>query len=307
VPSDIAKPAKPRRGFSIIERAIDRLDSEVGVARGAMPADLPLPPPRQEPPAASALRGATGPAAHASPPAQVALPADRLRARGLLAPGSGRSKLAEQYRLVKRPLINRALGAPAARVTSKLIMVTSAMPEEGKTFTAFNLALSISSEREIQVVLIDADPHRGQILETLGLEPRAGLFDYLAGTVRHLQDVLLPTERDNLWLLPAGTAHGDSSELMMGPRMAQLVTELELAYRPRIVLFDTPPLLASTESTMLASHVGQIVMVVEASRTSRPRLDEALRMVSACPDVNLLLNKAQDISQYEQYGGYKAA
>jgi protein-tyrosine kinase len=301
VPSDIAKPAKPRRGFSIIERAIDRLDAEIGLTRAATPADLP---PLRQPAAAAPRIDAAPPAAA---PRQVALAADRLRARGMLAPGSERSKLAEQYRLVKRPLINRALGAPAARVMNKLIMVTSAMPEEGKTFTAFNLALSISGEREIQVVLVDADPHRGQLLETLGLEPRCGLFDYLAGTVRHLQEILLPTERDNLWLLPPGTAHGNSSELMMGPRMAQLVTELELAYRPRIVLFDTPPLLASTESAMLASHVGQIVMVVEASRTTRPRIEEALRMVSACPEVNLLLNKAQDIYQYEQYGEYKAA
>lgn len=306
MPSDIAKSAKPR-SFSIIERAIGRLDTDVGLTRPAARQDLP--PRAQAEPAQAMPRGAIAPAAPATSalPTPVALAPDRLRARGLLAPGTERSKLAEQFRLVKRPLINRALGAPAARTGAKLIMVTSAMPQEGKTFTAFNLALSISSERDIQVVLIDGDPHRGQVLETLGLEPRLGLMDYLGGSVRHLSEVLLATERDNLWLLPSGGAHENSSELMSGPRMAQLIAELELAYRPRIVLFDTPPLLASTESAMLAQHVGQIVMVVEASRTTRPRLEEALRMVSACPEVNLLLNKAQDIYQYEQYGEYKAA
>jgi len=303
VPSDIAKSAKPRGGFSIIERAIGRLDADGGEARPNLP-----PRPQPEPVQAMPRREAAPAAPAMQPlPAPVALPADRLRARGLLAPGAERSKLAEQYRLVKRPLINRALGAPAARTGGKLIMVTSAMPQEGKTFTAFNLALSISSEREIQVVLVDADPHRGQLLETLGLEPRLGLMDYLGGSVRRLDEILLPTERDNLWLVPSGGAHENSSELMTGPRIAQFITELELAHRPRIVLFDTPPLLASTESAMLAQHVGQIVMVVEASRTTRPRLEEALRMVSGCPEVSLLLNKAQDIYQYEQYGGYKAA
>ena len=301
MPSDIAKSAKPRSGFSIIERAIGRLDSDAVPAGPAARADLPPRPPIGP---QAVPRDAAKPAAAPSP---VALAADRLRAYGLLAPGTERSKLAEQYRLVKRPLINRALGAPAARTMSKLIMVTSAMPEEGKTFTACNLALSMSSEKDIQVVLVDADPHRGRMLEMLGLEPRHGLLDYLGGQVRHLQEVLLPTERDNLWLLPSGTCCENSSELMMGPRMAQLVTELELAYRPRIVLFDTPPLLASTESAMLAHHVGQIVMVVEAARTTRPRLEEALRMVSCCPEVNLLLNKAQVNCSYDQYGGYDRA
>jgi len=159
----------------------------------------------------------------------VPLPPDRLRARGLLVPGTERSKLAEQYRLEKRPLINRALGAPAARATAKLVMVTSAMPQEGKTFTAFNLALSMASEREIQVVLVDADPHRGKMLDILGLEKRPGLTDYLAGTVRHLQEVLLPTERENLWVLPPGGLRSQSTELLAGPRMTEFIAELALA------------------------------------------------------------------------------
>ena len=307
MPSDIAKAAKPTRGFSIIERAIGRLDAEAGVLGRAAPAADRVPPILQPGPARPSP--GTAPFAPAAPalPDKLCLPVDRLRARGLLAPGSERSKLAEQYRLAKRPLINRALGAPAARVSSKLIMVTSALPKEGKTFTAFNLALSIASEREIQVVLVDADPHRGKVLDVLGLEPRPGLMDYLEGSVRHLSEILLPTDRDNLWILPPGTAHGHSSEFIAGPRMSQLITELDLAHRPRLVLFDTPPLLASTESAMLAQHVGQIVMVIEAGKTGRPRVEEALRMVSACPDVNLLLNKAEDIYQYNHYGDYKAA
>jgi Mrp family chromosome partitioning ATPase len=186
-------------------------------------------------------------------------------------------------------------------------MVTSAVPREGKTFTAFNLALSISGERDIEVVLIDADPHRGQLLDMLGLEKRPGLLEYLAGEVRSLSSVLLPTERDNLWVLPPGSPHEHHSELLAGARMAALIGELDLVRRPRIVLFDTPPLLASTESVMLASHVGQIVVVVEAAKTSRRVLEQALAMVSACPEVNLLLNKADALRQYERYGEYQIA
>ena len=318
MPSDIVKRPKSSRGFSIIERAIDRLDSDVGI--GAPRAETPRPraafvPPDKSPsalaPPADAFRPEAPPSvkpAADAPAAPLTLPVDRLRARGMITPGDERGRLSEQYRLIKRPLITRALGlSTGARPSPKLIMITSALPREGKTFTAFNLALSISRERAIQVVLVDADPHRGQILDTLGLQPRPGLMEYLAGEVRHLSEVLLPTERDNLWILPPGSPHNHGSELVAGPRMAMLAAELEIAHRPRLVLFDTPPLLASTESAMLASHVGQIVMVVEAAKTNRKTLEEALAMVSACPEVNLLLNKADSSFHYERYGEYKAA
>ena len=235
--------------------------------------------------------------------AKVALPMDRLRARGLLTPGNERSKLAEQYRLVKRPLLNKALAAVGDSL-AKLIMVTSARPGEGKTFTAFNLALSIAAERHLQVILIDADPHRGQLLETLGLEKGPGFMDYLSGEVQRLSDVLLPTDRDNLWVLPPGRDHGHSTELIAGPRMAELISELALAHRPRIVIFDAPPVLASTESTVLAHKVGQVVMVIEAEKTQRRTLEDALALLNACPNVNLLLNKSRVSFGAEGYGGY---
>jgi protein-tyrosine kinase len=150
----------------------------------------------------------------------VTLPIDRLRARGLLTPGNERSKLAEQYRLVKRPLLNKALATNGGdAVTQQLIMVTSARPGEGKTFTAFNLALSIAGERHLQVILVDADPHRGQVLDTLGLDYKPGFMDYLAGRVQRLSELMLPTDRENLWVLPPGRDSGNSTELIAGPRM----------------------------------------------------------------------------------------
>lgn len=329
MPSDIAKSDKKLRAFSLVERAMDRLTGDAPIetpiemaprarARFAPPPRPAAAPPDAAPPdavppdavpAGAARHADPGPAAAlADLPAPIALPTDRLRARGLIAPGAERSKLTEQYRLIKRPLIARAL-APADRgkPSPKLIMITSAVPREGKSFTALNLALSISHERDIQTVLVDADPHRGQVMDTLGQASRPGLMEYLAGEVPHLSSVLLPTERDNLWILPPGSPKGHGSELLAGPRMAELVASLEIARRPRLVLFDTPPLLASTESVMLAAHVGQVVVVVEAAKTSRRLLEQALAMVSACPEVNLLLNKAERTLHYERYGDHQAA
>jgi Mrp family chromosome partitioning ATPase len=125
--------------------------------------------------------------------------------------------------------------------------------------------------------------------------------------VQRLSEVLLPTERENLWVLPSGRNHSHSTELLAGPRMAEFIAELALAHRPRIVIFDAPPVLASTESTVLAQRVGQIVMVVEAQKTQRRTLEDALTLLNACPNVNLLLNKSRvsfGAEGYGDYGGY---
>ena len=295
----IAEESERGRELSLVERAAGRMR-----------------PPAADAAAATVAAGLKGPAEEGARPAAppplaeptqhppVELPVDRLRARGLLTPGNERSKLAEQYRLVKRPLLNKAMAGAGGDTLPKLIMVTSAKPGEGKTFTAFNLALSIAAERHLQVILVDADPHRGQLLDTLGLEPRKGFMDYLSGEVHRLSEVLLPTERENFWVLPAGGQRSHSTELLAGPRMTEFISELALAHRPRIVIFDAPPVLASTESSVLAQRVGQIVMVVEAEKTQRRTLEDAIALLNACPNVNLLLNKSRVSFGAEAYGGY---
>jgi len=300
MPNDFVKKIaeESTRELSLVERAAVRMrPAEPDVAAG-LAAGLSLPAGEE------IARPAPPPLAEPSQHAPVELPMDRLRARGLLTPGNERSKLAEQYRLVKRPLLNKALAAAGSDSTQKLIMVTSARPGEGKTFTAFNLALSIAAERHLQVILVDADPHRGQLLETLGLEKCAGFMDYLAGDVQRLSEVLRPTDRENLWVLPPGRCHANSTELIAGPRMTEFIAELALAHRPRIVIFDAPPVLASTESSVLAHRVGQVVMVIEAEKTQRRTLEDALALLNACPNVNLLLNKSRVSFGAEGYGGY---
>jgi protein-tyrosine kinase len=294
----IAEDSERGREMSLVERAAGRMRPAEPEPAAALAAGLKLPGAEEAP------RAAPPPVVEAPQQAAVELPVDRLRARGLLTPGNERSKLAEQYRLVKRPLLNKALAGTGGDTLAKLIMVTSARPGEGKTFTAFNLALSIAAERHLQVILVDADPHRGQVLDTLGLEKRHGFMEYLAGEVQRLSEVLLPTERENLWVLPAGRNHNHSTELLAGPRMTEFISELALAHRPRIVIFDSPPVLASTESTVLAQRVGQIVMVVEAQKTQRRTLEDALALLNACPNVNLLLNKSHVSFGAEGYGGY---
>ena len=299
----IAEDSERGREMSLVERAAGRMRPaapEPIAAAAALGAGLKVPGAEEAPRAAP-------PPILETPHPPVELPVDRLRARGLLTPGNERSKLAEQYRLVKRPLLNKAMAGTGGDTLAKLIMVTSARPGEGKTFTAFNLALSIAAERHLQVILVDADPHRGQVLDTLGLEKRNGFMEYLAGEVQRLSEVLLPTEKENLWVLPSGRNHSHSTELLAGPRMAEFISELALAHRPRIVIFDAPPVLASTESTVLAQRVGQIVMVVEAQKTQRRTLEDALVLLNACPNVNLLLNKSRvsfGAEAYGDYGGY---
>jgi receptor protein-tyrosine kinase len=171
-------------------------------------------------------------------------------------------------------------------------MVTSAVPGEGKTFIAFNLALSIAMERDSTVLLIDADTTRRSLSRLLGIDSSRGLLDLLAGEHFDAQPALLRTNVDRLMLLPAGARRRHATELLASEAMAQLVEHLTARYSDRILVFDTPPLLGAPEPAVLASHMGQIVVVVEADSTTHRTLKSALALVESCPVVTTVLNKA---------------
>jgi len=239
----------------------------------------------------------------------IELDLNKLSAAGLLTPNASRSALADQFRVIKRPLIANALGRGAATVKhGNLIMVTSALPGEGKTYTSVNLAMSIATELDHTVMLVDADVARPSVLRTLGLSPSLGLLDLLEGKVE-LAGALLRTNVDKLSILPSGTPHRRATELLASEAMSRLLDDMATRYPDRIIIFDSPPLLLTTESRVLATHMGQIVVVVQAARTSQADVRHALSTIDSCPVRLMVLNQSSSGGPGAYgygYGGYGA-
>jgi exopolysaccharide/PEP-CTERM locus tyrosine autokinase len=229
----------------------------------------------------------------------------RLAAAGYVTPTSPRSRLADEMRVIKRPLLGNAQGKSASPVrAANLIMVTSALPGEGKTFMAINLAISIAMELDTTVLLVDADVARPAVPERLGLPQDAGLLDLLTHKDLDVSDVLMRTNIDRLTVLTAGTPHARATELLASEAMAGLIEELAGRYPDRVLVFDAPPLLSSTESRVLATHMGQVVLVVEADRTPQASVKGALDTIEDCPVVMTVLNKIERSETGSYYGGY---
>jgi receptor protein-tyrosine kinase len=227
----------------------------------------------------------------------------RLKEKGFALPVD-QTPLAEELRLIKRPLLAAAFARGAQEVeNSNLIMVTSANPNEGKTFIATNLALSMASEHDVHVLLIDADVANPSIPRVLGIEAETGLVDVVSDGTLDLADVMIRTNIENLVVLPAGRPRPGASELLASARMSRFVNDIAKRYADRVILFDSPPMLARSEAMVLAQHVGQVVFVVEAERTSRTAISEALAMIG--PKLGgVVLNKTPQIPLQEGFGYY---
>lgn len=227
-----------------------------------------------------------------APQRSVVLDLERLQAEGVLVVPSSRSTQAEQFRRMKLPLLAN-LGKPqAASKRMSLIMVTSALPGEGKTYCAINLALSLAAEIDQRVLLVDADVVHPQLAARLGVEAGHGLLDLLRRPSVPLGEVALGTNVENLALLPSGVPDALTTERLAGAAMQSLLQRL--ATRPQgIVVFDAPPLLATNEAAVLAAQVGQVLLVVEASRTPAAAVRRAFDALSERPVVMSVLNKAR--------------
>lgn len=236
---------------------------------------------------------------------RVAIDLKRLAEKNMVTSDGGRNPVAEEFRVIKRPLIKKAFADNGtARHRNNLIMVTSALPGEGKTFTAINLAISIAMELDHTVLLVDADVARPSVLRTLGLKSDIGLMDVLLDPKLDIADVLMKTNIDTLSLLPAGKNHRHATELLASQTMSSLLDEIASRYPDRIVIFDSPPLLLTSEARVLASQMGQIVVVVEAETTTMHAVRSALSQIETCTNVNLVYNKARDFPGQEDYGYY---
>ncbi len=228
-----------------------------------------------------------------------------LRRGGFIVPDDAPTRVAEEFRIVKRQILRRALASSPDRVENgNMILVTSTQPGEGKTFCALNLALSVASERDLTVLLVDADVARPQLLSAMGVEADRGLIDVIVDDRVDIADCLLRTNIENLTVLPAGRPHPGSTELLASERTGRLIKELSERYEDRIVIFDSSPVLASSAPGVLAQRLGQIMFVVEADRTRESQLMEALTLVSECRHINLVLNKSRFMGGKVRFGSY---
>ena len=230
---------------------------------------------------------------------------ERMKELGYITPDQEPSRLAEEFRIIKRQVLLKAFGVGDNAIRNgNLILVTSAQPKEGKTFCAVNLAMSIASERDLTVLLVDADVARPSILTILGLPEGKGLVDFILDENVQLSDCLIRTNIDNLSILPAGRAHPLATELLASERMGEIVQEISQRYPDRVVIFDSSPVLANSAPGVLAMHVGQVLFVTEADRTRETQMQESLTLLNGCKNISLLLNKSPFSGGKEKFGSY---
>lgn len=255
--------------------------------------------------ASSAIKLAASGPAEPVPLRHVDINLARLHQMGMVTHDGGRTTAAEDFRIIKRPLLRNAADAVAqGRRNGNLIVITSALPGEGKTFCAINLAMSIAMEKDHTVLLVDADVARPSVLRVLGVPAAPGLMDVLLDNTIGMPDVVLRTNIASLSLLPAGRNHKHANELLASHAMSALLDDIAGRYPDRIVIFDSPPLLLTSEATVLAAQMGQVVLVVESDATTQRDVREALRRLENCPHVDLICNKAHAFAGSEYYGYY---
>ena len=306
-------PPKGRDKGSLAERIVGRM------AQGQKPAAEA----RHEVLSAGAGRAAEPAALYEAPPVaappQAAGPQDtddggininfnRLQTAGFITPNSPRSAATEEFRTIKRQLLKTAFtdGRKRRSDNSNIIMVTSSVPAEGKTFVSLNLAMSFSIERDLYVLLVDGDSHRHSLSDLLGVpQGRAGLVDLMVDRDLQMRDVIQRTNIPNFTFITSGRPHPHGAELLASKDNAAMMLDLASRYPDRIIVIDTPPLMASTEAAVLAAHVGHTVLVVEKDRTSKRTLQRSLAMLEGCANVSCVLNMDTGEQPFSEYAyGY---
>ncbi|MGN6123703.1 MAG: AAA family ATPase [Sphingomonas oligoaromativorans] len=291
-------PGRPKgpRGPSLVERAANVYDFTAGLRGSGVTTGAPIVQPTMPAPTAFHMNWES-----ASPLGrfgQVAM--DELREGGFVLPDASPSAISEEFRIVKRQLLRGADEVENGRT----ILVCSAHPDDGKTFCAVNLALSLAAEKDVEVVLIDADVAKPEILSTLGLEAGPGLIDAIADEAVDIEACLIRTDIPGLIVLPTGRQTNEATELLASDRTKQVLERLRSRDPRRIIIFDSPPALAASPASVLAMHCGQLLFVVRAERTGEADLREALGLLSACPRAQLLLNGVEFGGSHRRFGRY---
>jgi protein-tyrosine kinase len=231
---------------------------------------------------------------------------ERLAAHNFIVPDGPVSGLSEEFRIVKRQLLLTARGGRGfdAIAHGERILVCSAHPNEGKTYCAINLALSMASEKDNRVLLVDADFAKPSVLSTLGIESGPGFMDALADDKVDAETYIIETDIEGLSILPAGARTNQDTEYLAAARTAQIIDDLTRNDPSRIIIFDSPPALAASPASVLALHVGQVLMIVHADETTDGALRDALGLLSGCDHVQLLLNRAKFSPTGRKFGNY---
>jgi exopolysaccharide/PEP-CTERM locus tyrosine autokinase len=242
-------------------------------------------------------------------PKRLIVDISSLRAAGRVAEESQGRQFAAEYRHIKRPLIDAALssGGDAGSRRQQLIMVTSALPGDGKTFTSINLALSLARERDVSVLLVDADVQKSDVTGVFGLRSSPGLVDALVDATVDVESFIRRTNLPGLGLLPSGAPVDGITELMSSKRMQYIANSLIARHPRRIVLLDSPPLLITTEARVLTRIAGQVVLVVRAGKTPRGAVLDAAKLLGDHQSVGIVLNEtpAGLGKNYYGYGYYE--
>lgn len=299
------KPSQIKPDSSLLERANALYDFGAALRTGGVSAPLP------DTVSADAVPqiAVSDTAKHQAPVPHgqiVSIDRDHLRQNNFIDPEGPVSGLSEEFRIVKRQLLLSARGAKGVEPLEhgERILVCSAHPNEGKTYCAINLALSMASEKDNRVLLVDADFAKPSILSTFGIESRPGFMDALADPDIDVESMVIGTDVPGLTILPAGAQTNQDTEYLAAARAAQVIDQLTRNDPSRIIIFDSPPALAASPASVLALLVGQILMVVQADKTSQTALHDALNLLSGCDHVQLLLNQAKFSATGRSFGNY---
>ena len=278
--------------MSLVERALQKL--QAGQKKPGKRTEPYLAPPRPPVISAPVEPGSSG-GRDGRAERRLEVDFEALRSGGLLPPVEQERQLADQYRAIKRPLVKHAFfdvppAAEDAAGSARSIMVSSALPGDGKTFTSVNLALSMALEKDHTVLLVDGDVAKPHVSDAFGAGSEPGLLDVLSDPERDVESVIFRTNIPRLSLLPVGKRNAHAPELLASARMRALIRRLEALDPTGVVIVDSPPILLTSEARVLASLFGQVLLVVKANVTPQQAVLEAVRIVGEGPRVSIVLN-----------------
>lgn len=300
VPTTLARPPRSRAGKGTRQEALqpvaplasELLDGPIGQLEAPVSSDC------------QDMEAATAPTAFTLPVQKI--DRDGLREQGFIVPEGMVTGLLEEFRIIKRQLLVQAAGLrrDGMGAASNRVLVCSPHPGEGKTYCSINLALSIAGEKECEVLLVDADFAKPSVLSSLGMSASRGLMDALVDPGIDVLDLVIPTDIPGLSVLPAGQATNTDSEHLNSRHTAQVLDQLNRGAPNRMVIFDSPPALAASPAAVLAKYVGQALVVVRADRTGQSAIEDAVSLLGACPNIQLLLNAVNFSPSGRRFGTY---
>jgi len=235
----------------------------------------------------------------------ISLDLEMLRQNNFVSLSAERRLINEEYRVIKRKILNNAFGQLSQSLHHpNLVLVSSSRPGEGKTFTSINLALSMALEQDKTILLVDTDVLRPSVSKSLKIRLDHGLTEYLSSDELKVEDIIYSTNVERLKIIGAGKPHHLSTELLASEKMLKLANEFAERYPDRIVIFDAPPLLGVNETAVLASMCGQAIIVVEENRSKMSEIEQAAALLPEELAVGFVINKAHR-NQGKGYGyGY---